>query len=72
MIFSEVHGDIILKYRVDINSKLIILEKIEPEIFLKGPDTKISTYQGVMVSKEHPYKDMHKINLLNILNKDLS
>lgn len=65
MIFSKVHGNIILKYTVDINSKLIILEEIEPkELFLKGPDTKISTYKGVIVSKEHPYKDMYKIELL--------
>ena len=70
MIFSKVHGDIILKYRVDINLKLIILEKIEPEIFLKGPYTEISTYKGVMVSKGHPYKDIYKINLLNNINKD--
>ena len=71
MIFSKVHGDIILKYTVDINSKLIILEEIEPkEIFLKGPDTEISTHKGVMVSKEHPDKDIFTINLLNSINKD--
>ncbi len=70
MIFSKVHGDIILKYRVDINSKLIILEKIEPEIFLKGPYTEINTHKGIMVSKEHPDYDIYKINLLNNINKD--
>ena len=69
MIFSKVHGDIILKYRVDINSKLIILEKIEPEIFLKGLDTEISTYKGVMISKEHPELDKFRIDLLNSLGK---
>ena len=69
--FSKVHGKLELHYNVDTNRKVIILENITPEdVLLEGHKAELSTYKGVMISKSHPEKDMFKINLLNMLNKD--
>ena len=45
--------------------------EIEPEnILLDGYKDALSTYKGVMISKNNPEKDMFKINLLNMLKND--
>jgi len=70
IMFSKVHGDVILHYIVYENEKLIILDKITPEGILgEGHQSELTTYKGVMVSKENHDKDIFKINLLNMLNK---
>lgn len=68
--FAKVHGDIIVKYVVYQNEKMIMLDTIEPqEILTEGHQSELETYKGVMVSKEHSDKDIFKINLLNMLQK---
>lgn len=68
--FAKVHGDIIVKYIVYKNEKMIMLDTIEPEeILTEGHQSELETYKGVMVSKEHSDKDIFKINLLNMLQK---
>ena len=68
--FAKVHGDIIVKYIVYQNEKMIMLDTIEPqEILTEGHQSELETYKGVMVSKEHSDKDIFKINLLNMLQK---
>lgn len=70
-LFEKVHGNIELHYSVLKDEKTIMLENITPEdILLEGHRAELSTYKGVMVSKSHPEKDMFKINLLNMLNKN--
>ena len=69
-LFAKVHGDIIVKYIVYKNEKMIMLDTIEPEeILTEGHQSELETYKGVMVSKEHSDKDIFKINLLNMLQK---
>jgi hypothetical protein len=47
-----------------------MLDKFEPiDILSEGHQSELSTYKGVMLSKENPEKDMFKINLLNMINK---
>lgn len=68
--FSRVHGDIKLYYMVYNNEKTVMLDKFEPvEILSEGHASELSTYKGVMISKEHAEKDMFKINLLNMIQK---
>ena len=70
-LFFKVHGDFKLIYSVNIDEKTIVIETIEPEnILLDGYKDALSTYKGVMISKNNPEKDMFKINLLNMLNND--
>jgi len=70
ILFSKVHGDIKLHYIVYDNEKIVILDKITPEgILSEGHQSELTTYKGVMVSKENRDKDMFKINLLNMIQK---
>jgi len=69
--FVKVHGKLELHYAVYKDKKVIVLENITPEnLLLEGHRSELSTYKGVMISRSHPKKDMFKINLLNMLNKD--
>ncbi len=70
MMFIKVHGYLQLKYSVDFNEKIIYLETIEPQkILLEGHQSELSSYKGVMISKDESEKDMFKVNLLNMINK---
>lgn len=68
--FAKVHGDVVLHYTVYENQKLVMLDTLTPEdILTEGHQKELSTYKGVMVSKNHADRDMFKINLLNMLDK---
>ena len=70
IMFTKVHGEVILHYSVYENEKMIILDKITPEGILgEGHQSELTTYKGVMVSKKNQDKDIFKINLLNMLQK---
>ena len=69
--FSNVHGDFKLIYSVDTDEKTIIFETIEPEnILLEGYKNELTTYKGVMISKNNRDKDIFRINLLNMMEND--
>ncbi|MBR2833839.1 MAG: hypothetical protein IKE75_05415 [Bacilli bacterium] len=69
-LFTKVHGNMMLHYKVIEESKTIILKTLTPEdILSEGHQSELVTYKGVMVSKEHSEKDMFKINLLNMIQK---
>ncbi len=69
-LFAKVHGDIRIHYTVYDESRVILLTNITPEGILdEGHRAELTTYKGVMISKEHPEKDMFKVNLLNMLQK---
>ena len=40
------------------------------DILLEGHMAELTTYKGVMISKNNAEKDMFKINLLNSMNKN--
>jgi len=70
IMFSKVHGDVILHYYVYLDKKIVVLDKITPEGILgEGHRSELTTYKGVMVSKQNQDKDIFKINLLNMLQK---
>ena len=70
-IFSKAYGHFKLIYSVNKDEKTIICETIEPEnILLEGYKNEITTYKGVMISKEYRDRDIFKINLLNMLENN--
>lgn len=70
VVFSKVHGDIKLHYIVYENDSVVLLESLSPEkILSEGHQTELSTYKGVMISKQDSEKDIFKINLLNMIAK---
>lgn len=57
-------------FKVDKNNQKIILEALEPQSILKYETHKeLDTYKGITISKEHPYRDIFKIDLINSLKK---
>lgn len=58
-LFKKVHGDVKLYYKVDKNNQKIILEAHKELVI----------YKGIMIRKEHPYRDIFKIDLINSLKK---
>ena len=45
-----------------------MLETLTPEdILLEGHRSELTTYKGIMISKENASKDMFKIDMLNML-----
>lgn len=70
IMFSKVHGDVKLHYIVYEEKHIVMLDRITPEgILAEGHQSELTTYKGVMVSKENHDKDIFKINLLNMLQK---
>ncbi len=68
--FSQVHGDVMLHYIVYTKENIVMLDTITPsDILLEGHMAELTTYKGVMISKQNEAKDMFKIDLLNMINK---
>lgn len=69
-LFSQVHGAVKLHYIVYTKESIVMLDTITPsDILLEGHMAELTTYKGVMISKQNEAKDMFKIDLLNMLNK---
>ncbi len=69
-IFSKIYGDIKLYYVVYKDAKTVMLDKLVPEdILSEGHLPELTTYKGVIISKENKDKDMFKIDLLNSLDR---
>ena len=67
-IFAQIHGEITLIYTVHKNEGVAMLETITPEdILIEGHRSELTTYKGIMISKENASKDKFKIDLLNML-----
>ena len=63
--FSQVHGDVVLKYIVYNKQNVVMLDTVTPtEILLEGHMAELTTYKGVMISKANAAKDMFKIDLI--------
>ena len=66
--FSQVHGDVKLIYTVYVKEQTIMLNNITPsDILLEGHKSDLTTYKGIMNSKQNASKDMFKIDLLKML-----
>ncbi|MBQ8193405.1 MAG: hypothetical protein IJZ46_04990 [Bacilli bacterium] len=66
--FTQVHGDVKLIYTVYTKEQTIMLNTITPsDILLEGHKSELTTYKGIMISKQNASKDMFKIDLLKML-----
>ncbi len=67
-LFTQVHGEVKLRYIVYKDQNIVILETIKPtEILLEGHVAELTTYKGVMISKANAEKDKFMINLLTAM-----
>lgn len=70
MMFVKVHGYLKIIYQVFSDKRVVKLITIEPaKILLEGHQTELTSYKGVMISKNDSEKDMFKVNLLNMIKK---
>lgn len=69
-VFEKVHGELKFNYAVYHKSKLIRIRELEPEYFFQNAQDGIINYKGCIVTKKNQEKDIYKINLITMLNKD--
>lgn len=68
-LFTQVHGEVKLRYIVYKEQNIVMLETIKPtEILLEGHVAELSTYKGVMISKANADKDKFMINLFSAMD----
>ena len=66
--FAQIHGEVKLLYTVHKKEGIVMLETLTPEdILLEGHRSELTTYKGIMISKQNASKEMFKIDLLNML-----
>lgn len=69
-LFTQVHGEVKLRYIVYKEQNVVMLETIMPtEILLEGHVAELTTYKGVMISKANSEKDKFMINLFSAMDK---
>ena len=67
-LFTQIHGEVKLRYTVHQKEEVVMLETLTPEdILLEGHRSELTTYKGIMISKANASKDMFKIDLLNMM-----
>lgn len=68
-LFTQVHGEIKLRYIVYKEQNIVMLETIMPkDILLEGHVAELSTYKGVMISKANADKEKFMINLFSAMD----
>ncbi|HOB26361.1 MAG TPA: hypothetical protein PLB45_03090 [Bacilli bacterium] len=69
ILFTQVHGEVKLRYIAYTNQNVVMLETIMPtEILLEGHVAELTTYKGVMISKANADKDKFMINLFSAMD----
>lgn len=68
-LFTQVHGEVKLRYIVYKKENVVMLETIMPtDILLEGHVAELTTYKGVMISKANADKDKFMINLFSAMD----
>lgn len=68
-LFTQVHGEVKLRYIVYKDQNVVMLETIEPrDILLEGHVAELTTYKGVMISKANADKDKFMVNLFSAMD----
>ena len=68
-LFTQVHGEVKLRYIVYKEQNIVMLDTIMPtDILLEGHVAELTTYKGVMISKANAEKDKFMVNLLSAMN----
>ena len=68
-LFTQVHGEVKLRYIVYKKQNVVMLDTIMPtDILLEGHVVELTTYKGVMISKANADKDKFMINLFSAMD----
>ncbi|MCH5167171.1 MAG: hypothetical protein J1F35_04675 [Erysipelotrichales bacterium] len=68
-LFTQVHGEVKLRYIVYKEQNIVMLDTILPtDILLEGHVAELTTYKGVMISKANADKDKFMINLFSAMD----
>ena len=71
LLFTQVHGEVKIRYIVYKEQNVVMLETIMPtDILLEGHVAELTTYKGVMISKQNAEKDKFMINLFSALDNN--
>jgi hypothetical protein len=71
LLFTQVHGEVKIRYIVYKDQNVVMLETIMPtDILLEGHVAELTTYKGVMISKQNAEKDKFMINLFSALDNN--
>ncbi len=69
-LFTQVHGEVKLRYIVYKEQNIVMLETIMPtDILLEGHIAELTTYKGVMISKANSEKDKFMVNLFSAMDR---
>ena len=70
LLFTQVHGEVKIRYIVYKDQNTVMLETIMPtDILLEGHVAELTTYKGVMISKQNAEKDKFMIDLFSALDR---
>ena len=70
LLFTQVHGEVKVRYIVYKEQNVVMLETIMPtDILLEGHLAELNTYKGVMISKQNSEKDKFLINLFSAMDQ---
>ena len=70
LLFTQVHGEVKVRYIVYKEQNIVMLETIMPtDILLEGHVAELNTYKGVMISKQNSEKDKFMINLFSAMDQ---
>ena len=70
LLFTQVHGEVKVRYIVYKEQNVVMLETIMPtDILLEGHVAELNTYKGVMISKQNSEKDKFLINLFSAMDQ---
>ena len=71
LLFTQVHGEVKIKYIVYRDQNIVMLDTIMPtDILLEGHVAELTTYKGVMISKQNAEKDKFMINLFSAIDNN--
>lgn len=71
VLFTQVHGEVKIRYIVYKDQNTVMLDTIMPtDILLEGHVAELTTYKGVMISKQNAEKDKFLINLFSALDNN--
>ena len=71
LLFTQVHGEVKIRYIVYREQNVVMLETIMPtDILLEGHVAELTTYKGVMISKQNAEKDKFLINLFSAMDNN--
>ena len=70
LLFTQVHGEVKVRYIVYKEQNVVMLETIMPtDILLEGHKSELTTYKGIMISKQNSEKDKFMINLFSAMDQ---